>query len=69
MSYRTDAAVGIYGVTTVASARGRGYASALTRALIDPSLPASLSPSPEAESLYRRLGFERAGELRVWQRR
>jgi hypothetical protein len=69
MSYRTDAAVGIYGVTTVASARDRGYASALTRALIDPSLPASLSPSPEAQSLYRRLGFEEVGELRVWQRR
>jgi hypothetical protein len=68
MSYRTDSAVGIYGVTTVASARGRGYASALTRALIDPSLPASLSPSPEAESLYRRLGFEQVGELRMWQR-
>ena len=69
MSYRTDRAVGIYGVTTVASARGRGYASALTRALIDPALPATLSPSPEAESLYRRLGFEPAGELRMWQRR
>jgi hypothetical protein len=69
MSYRTDAAVGVYGVTTVASARGRGYASALTRALTDPALPATLSPSPEAESLYRRLGFEHAGELRMWQRR
>ena len=69
MSYRTDVAIGIYGVTTVESARGRGYASALTRALIDPGRPASLSPSPEAESLYRRLGFEEVGELRQWQRR
>jgi len=68
MSYRGDDAVGIYGVTTIASARGRGYASALTRPLIDPSLPAVLSPSPEAESLYRRLGFEQVGELRQWQR-
>jgi Acetyltransferase (GNAT) family len=68
MSYRTDAAVGIYGVTTVASARGRGFASALTRALIDPVLPATLSPSPEAERLYRRLGFGSVGELRMWQR-
>jgi GNAT superfamily N-acetyltransferase len=67
-SYRTDAAIGIYGVTTVEAARGRGYASALTRALIDPALPASLSPSPEAESLYRRLGFETVGELRQWSR-
>ncbi len=68
MSYRTDAAVGIYGVATVASARGRGYATALTRALIDPALPALLSPSPEAEALYRRLGFEQVGELRQWNR-
>jgi len=68
MSYRSDQAVGIYGVTTVSSARGRGYASALTRALIDPAAPAVLSPSPEAENLYRRLGFEQVGELRQWQR-
>jgi len=68
MSYRTERAVGIYGVTTVASARGRGIASALTRALVDPALAAVLSPSPEAESLYRRLGFEGVGELRQWHR-
>ena len=68
MSYRSDTAVGIYGVTTISSMRGRGYASALTRALIDPGAPAVLSPSPESESLYRRLGFEQVGELRQWQR-
>jgi GNAT superfamily N-acetyltransferase len=68
-SYRTRTAIGIYGVTTIEPARGRGYASALTRALIDPAMPASLSPSPEAEGLYRRLGFEQVGELRQWQRR
>ena len=68
-SYRGKEAVGLYGVTTIASARGRGYASALTCALIDPAIPAVLSPSPEAESLYRRFGFEGVGELRQWQRR
>lgn len=68
MSYRSDEAVGIYGVTTISPARGRGYASALTRALIDPSVPAVLSPSPQAESLYRRLGFDQVGELRQWHR-
>ena len=68
MSYRTDTGVGIYGVTTVESARGRGYATVLTRALIDPSAPTSLSPSPEARNLYRRLGFEQVGELRQWRR-
>ncbi|MBD0337754.1 MAG: hypothetical protein ICV67_00515 [Thermoleophilia bacterium] len=68
MSYRTGAAVGIYGVTTVAFARGCGYATALTRALVDPDLPALLSPSPEAERLYGRLGFEAVGELQQWER-
>jgi hypothetical protein len=68
MSYRSDAAVGIYGVTTITSARGRGYGSALTRALIDPAAPVVLSPTPEGENLYRRLGFEQVGELRQWQR-
>jgi hypothetical protein len=68
MSYRSGKAVGIYGVTTIASARGRGYASALTRALIDPEEPAMLSPSPAGANLYRRLGFEQVGESRQWQR-
>ena len=66
MSYRTDTAVGIFGVTTVEASRGRGYASALTRRLLDPALPAVLSPSSEAENLYRRLGFAQVGELRQW---
>jgi ribosomal protein S18 acetylase RimI-like enzyme len=69
MSYRTEDAVGIYGVATVASARRRGYGTALTRALLEPRLPAVLSPSPEAERLYRRLGFEPVGELCQWVRR
>lgn len=71
MSYRTDEAVGIFGVTTIASARRRGYGSALTRAamLADSGLPCVLAPSPEGEELYRRLGFQRVGELRIWTRR
>jgi GNAT superfamily N-acetyltransferase len=67
MSYRLDEVVGIYGVTTVPSARRRGYASALTAALVDPALPMSLSPSPMAEGVYRRLGFEHIGELTMWR--
>lgn len=66
MSFRSESAVGIYGVGTIASERRRGYGSVLTRALIDPERPAILSSSPEAQSLYRRLGFERVGELRQW---
>jgi hypothetical protein len=70
MSYRTDEAVGIFGVTTVASMRRRGYGRALTHAamLVDSGLPSILAPSPEGEGVYRRLGFERVGELRIWSR-
>jgi hypothetical protein len=70
MSYRTNEAVGIFGVTTIASARRRGYGGALTRAamLADIGLPAVLAPSEEGASLYRKLGFERVGELRIWSR-
>jgi predicted GNAT family acetyltransferase len=70
MSYRTDGAVGIFGVTTIASMRRRGYGTALTRAamLVETGLPCILAPSPEGESVYRRLGFEHVGELRIWSR-
>lgn len=70
MSYRTDAAVGIFGVTTIASARRRGYGTALTRAamLVDTGLPSVLAPSPQGEGVYRRLGFGPVGELRIWTR-
>lgn len=68
MSYRTDDAVGIFGVTTIASARRRGYATALTRAAIlsETGLPSILAPSREAERLYGRLGYNRVGELRKY---
>jgi GNAT superfamily N-acetyltransferase len=70
MSYRTDDAVGIFGVTTIPSMRRRGYGTALTRAamLADSGLPSILAPSPEGEQVYRRLGFEHVGELRIWSR-
>jgi len=70
MSYRTDEAVGVFGVTTVASARRRGYGTALTRAamMTETGLPSILAPSREAERLYERLGYLRVGELRKWVR-
>ena len=70
MSYRSDEAVGIFGVTTIAAMRRRGYGTALTRAamLVDTGLPSVLAPSPEGESVYRRLGFGHVGELRIWSR-
>jgi acetyltransferase (GNAT) family protein len=70
MGYRTDSAVGVFGVTTVASARGRGYGTAVTRAsiLAETGLPSVLAPSPMAERMYERLGYRRVGELRKWVR-
>jgi len=70
MGYRTDRVVGVFGVTTVASARRRGYGTALTRAamLTDTGLPAILAPSPEGASVYRRLGFSDVGALDIWSK-
>jgi hypothetical protein len=68
MGYRTDNAVGVFGVTTIASARRRGYGAALTAAamLTDSGLPAVLASSKDGERLYERLGFERVGGLSIW---
>jgi predicted GNAT family acetyltransferase len=68
MGYVLDDVVGVFGVTTVASARRRGYGTALTRAalLADTGLPAVLAPSEEAVSMYQRIGFRPVGALRIW---
>src|SRR5690348_12297462 len=68
MGYVFDGAVGVFGVTTIAAARRRGYGSALTRAamLTETGLPAVLAPSDMAASMYRSLGFEPVGELTIW---
>jgi acetyltransferase (GNAT) family protein len=68
MGYRLDDVVGVFGVTTVASARRRGYGTAVTRAamLTETDLPAVLAPSEEAATMYRRLGFEPVGGLTIW---
>lgn len=70
MGYVLDDAVGVFGVTTVASARRRGYGTAVTRAalLADTGVPAVLAPSEEAVNMYRRLGFRSVGALRIWTR-
>jgi hypothetical protein len=70
MGYRTDQAVGVFGVTTIASARRRGYGAALTRAamLTDTGLPAVLAPSELGEGVYRGLGFEPVGSLTIWSK-
>jgi hypothetical protein len=68
MGYVLADAVGVFGVTTVASARGRGYGTAVTRAalLAETGLPAVLAPSKQAVNMYDRLGFRTVGELRIW---
>jgi ribosomal protein S18 acetylase RimI-like enzyme len=70
MSYRTDRAVGIFGVTTIQPARRQGYGAALTAAAMLPEtgLPAVLASSREGRRVYERLGFERVGELTIWIR-
>lgn len=68
MSYVLADVVGVFGVTTVASARRRGYGATVTRAalLVDTGLPTILAPSEEAVKMYRRLGFRSVGALRIW---
>ena len=69
MSYRTDHAVGIFGVATIEPARGRGYASALTRRAVLPEsgLPAVLNTDSEvAARVYERLGFRVVGKCPQW---
>jgi GNAT superfamily N-acetyltransferase len=70
MAFVEAGVVGIYGVTTVPSARSRGLASVLTGHAIGvaPGLPAVLQPSPEAERLYGRLGFRSFTAFATWSR-
>jgi GNAT superfamily N-acetyltransferase len=69
MSYETDLAVGIFGVTTVVPARGRGYASALMRRAVrlETGKPAVLNTDSDAAMrVYERLGFQRVGDCPLW---
>lgn len=69
MSYETDRAIGVFGVTTIPRARGRGYATALMRraVLAETKKPAVLNANaPAAMRVYERLGFEAVGECAVW---
>lgn len=70
MSFAEAGVLGIYGVATIPEARRRGYGAALTRAVLasGPPVPAVLQPSPMAEGIYRRLGFERFATFGTWRR-
>jgi predicted GNAT family acetyltransferase len=68
MAYRSSGVVGIYGVTTLDPARGRGFATAMTRAALAtaPGRPAVLQPTPAAGGIYARLGFTTVGPYAHW---
>ncbi len=68
MGYIDDDVLGIYGVGTVPGQRGRGYARALTLAVLDlaPGRAATLQPSDAAARMYRGLGFEEIGRFSHW---
>jgi GNAT superfamily N-acetyltransferase len=69
MSYETERAIGIFGVTTITPARNRGYATALMRraVLVETGKPAVLNTDTEAAMrVYERLGFERVGQCPLW---
>lgn len=69
MSYITDRALGIFGVTTLAHARGRGYATALMRraVCVESRLPAVLNTdNPVAMRVYEHLGFQCVGDCPLW---
>jgi hypothetical protein len=69
ISYETDRAVGIFGVTTITPARGHGYATAIMRRaiLVETGKPAVLNTDSDvAMRVYKRLGFQRVGECPLW---
>lgn len=72
MAYLSERGVcGVYGVSVVPGHRRKGYAEQLTWrcVLARPHVPASLQPSESAHPLYRKMGFEDAGEYVVWFRK
>jgi len=68
MAYLTPELNGVYGVATVPLARGRGFATRITVAALEVAYdrPAMLQPSPEAQPIYRRLGFTDLGTFSHW---
>lgn len=68
MAYETPDMLGIYGVATVGSARGNGFATAMTRVAlaVDPMRTAMLQPTIEAWPIYVRLGFVDVGSFSHW---
>lgn len=67
---RSHGIAGIYWVSTVPAARGRGIGEACTRAVTNRCFAegagaVSLQASPMGEPIYRRMGFEEIGRYRL----
>lgn len=60
--------VGVYLVTVVDTARGRGFGEALTwrATLADPALPATLQASSMGKPLYERMGYRTIATCQTW---
>ena len=72
MAYLSERGIcGVYGVSVLPGHRRKGYAEQLTWrcVLARPHVPASLQPSETAHALYKKMGFEDAGEYVVWFRK
>lgn len=74
MACDADADCSVFCVATRSGARGRGFAGRLMTAVLLEARgrgcrTATLQSSPMGERLYRRLGFEPAGRLGLWELR
>ncbi|MEZ4520719.1 MAG: GNAT family N-acetyltransferase [Thermomicrobiales bacterium] len=60
--------VGVYWISTLPDARGRGYGTAMTdiAARAQPDLPAVLQSSDLGGPIYERMGFISMGKSRMW---
>jgi len=70
-SYVSDGVTGIYGVSTIPRARGRGYGEAMTWAVVRDGLSKgcsilSLQASNMGFPIYHRMGFRRIFDFEAW---
>jgi hypothetical protein len=66
--HRTKDLMGVYGISRFIPYLRRGYAWTLMRFAVTlrPDLPMSVFPDPDSLPIYSVLGFERAGEIAIW---
>lgn len=62
-------AVGVYNITTIPRARGRGYGTAITAvaARADEDKPSVLQADEDVQALYRRLGYRLVADFAYWR--